>query len=142
MVCLNKYISLIEESNTKETVWETIKFIGLDYQKTVDMLYRKNSGIFYTGLDLAEYISKKLIDYIKASNKDIYSLRLLEPCVGIGNFIFSYLRILSQTNTETSNIKKIIDNIYVCDIDRQALGIYKNMSILVLKFIRITGLNI
>lgn len=127
MVCLNKYISLIEESNTKETVWETIKFIGLDYQKTVDILYRKNSGIFYTGLDLAEYISKKLIDYIKASNKDIYSLRLLEPCVGIGNFIFSYLRILSQTNTETSNIKKIIDNIYVCDIDRQALGIYKNI---------------
>lgn len=124
---LHEYSLLIQNSKTKNEIWQTIQKISDDYQKRIDSLYRKNSGIFYTGLELADAISKKLISCVDSSGKKIYEQKLLEPCVGIGNFIFSYIKNISTKRLNNKQIETLIDNIYVCDIDENALKIYQEL---------------
>lgn len=122
---LNQYELLINAAKDQQQLWEIIAKISIDYQQGLNNLYRKNSGIFYTGLDLAEYICNSLIEHIIHSNKNIQSLKLLEPCVGIGNFVFAYLKNIKRLNLDNLQIKELLDNIYVCDIDNDALLLYK-----------------
>ena len=122
---IKQYELLINSSKTKEQLWNAIAKISIYYQQGLNTLYRRNSGIFYTGLDLADFICHSLIEYILHSEKDIQSLKFLEPCVGIGNFVFSYLKNIEKLNLDNSKINQLLENIYVCDIDNDALHIYK-----------------
>src|SRR5690606_29041780 len=53
--------------------------------------------------------------------ENITSKKFLEPCVGMGSFIFAFLRKLYEKKISNEQINKIIKNIYFCDIDENIL---------------------
>ena len=105
-------------------IWEKIKSDSINVESNMPSLYRKQTGSYYTGLELAYLMMKELV----AEFDDKYCLldkKFLEPCVGTGNFVFAYLRVCSELNFSKEEYKKIINNIFVCDINNVALDVYK-----------------
>jgi len=111
-----KYLNLLNEILQESKLFEN----------KIDYLYKRNSGSYYTGYDLAKNM---LIDLFKNIDKEEgYCLEdklILEPCVGTGIFIFAFLEILIKRNYKKTQLKKIINNIYVSDINDEALNFYK-----------------
>ena len=54
----------------------------------------KGAGSYYTDLTLTDAMMRELVEQLTASNpgKKLCEYRFLEPCVGTGNFVFSYLK--------------------------------------------------
>lgn len=64
--------------------------------------------------------------------KNIHKMTFLEPCVGTGNFVFAYLMVCKELGLGNQQYTELINNIYACDINEQALEIYKkNLTSLV-----------
>jgi len=74
----------------------------IEYEKQLDVVYKKSNGIFYTDLSLASKMIEEL-DVFKFST-------VLDPCCGTGSFIFA-------------SIKKGIKNIFGADQDKNAITI-------------------
>ena len=96
------------------------------YQDSIDQTFRKNNGIYYTNVDLAVY----LIDEMFELNPDLHNASVsektfLEPCVGIGVFVFAYLCKLN-TFLSKDQMAKAINNIYAIDIDPNAINAFIN----------------
>lgn len=89
---------------------------------------KKDTGSFYTSLELSIYMIEEMI---KNSSKDFISdienKTFLEPCLGVGSFVFAYLINIDKLNLEQNKIKKIINNIYVCEINDIAIKEYKKL---------------
>lgn len=99
--------------------------ISIAYQNEIDERKRKQLGIYYTPISLTDQIIEKAFN--KPINKPIWKTKVLEPCVGVGNFIFSYLHYVNNKYDLTSEqAHELIHNIYVCDADKNALIIYFN----------------
>ncbi|MGL5712939.1 MAG: Alw26I/Eco31I/Esp3I family type II restriction adenine-specific DNA-methyltransferase [Paraclostridium sp.] len=117
-----------------------IQFINEVYQRsleheTVESLlnndskknnFRKNNGIYYTDLDLGKNIAKQTVQSYLYSNSgvDLREIKFLEPCVGSGIFVISYIDTMLDFNMK---IDDILRNIYVVDIDERAVAIYKRL---------------
>lgn len=69
---------------------------SIKYEKSLDEDYKKNNGIFYTDIELANSI----VDYLKIPQE----ASIIDPCCGTGSFIHS-LRL------------KEYDNVFGCDFD-------------------------
>lgn len=118
----------------KQKMWNELNESSLKFQQSLDMKYKKNNGIYYTGLELA---SKIIEDMFKnTSIKDpIWENTFFEPCGGVGNFIFAYLKYIYENfSLNKDQALKLIKNIYYCEMDREAQMIYiKNL----IKFCRV-----
>lgn len=140
---IRKYIQekiCTEDKLTINTLEILIHFINEVYQKcleyeTVESLlknnsiknnFRKNNGIYYTDLELGKNIAKQTIQSYIDSNKeiDLNTIKFLEPCVGSGIFVISYIDTMLDFNVDIDNILK---NIYIVDIDEKAVAIYKRL---------------
>lgn len=120
------------ESNN--SLWNKISEDSARVEHSLDQLHRKQTGSYYTGLDLAYAMMQEMVGSFSVENKRaIHNLRFLEPCVGTGNFVFSYLRVCRGFNLSNEEARKLIDNIYVCDINKEALSVYKENMKLVAK---------
>ena len=99
------------------------------YQSSIDPTYRKNNGIYYTDVDLAVYLIDELFELNKELNDEsICNKTFLEPCVGIGVFVFAYLSKLA-TFLSKKQMMTAIRNVFVVDIDSQAIDAYlKNLQ--------------
>src|SRR5699024_3341034 len=107
-------------------VWNEIISTGINRQNYLNKSSRKVTGTFYTGLELAEVMVNELFKQI--DRDDIWNLKLLEPCVGVGNFVFTYLKHISTNYDLTvDQLKVLVNNIYVCDSDKEALNIYLSL---------------
>ena len=93
----------------------------------MDALTRKRTGSYYTDLELTDVMMSELVNHLKASNstKKLYEYRFLEPCVGAGNFVFSYIEAIKATGLDKENAQIMLDNIYVADVNIDALNAYK-----------------
>lgn len=93
----------------------------------MDALTRKRTGSYYTDLKLTDAMMSELVEHLKAKNltKKVYEYRLLEPCVGTGNFVFSYIRAVRATGIDADEAQIMLDNIYVADVNIEALNGYK-----------------
>ena len=100
---------------------------GKTHEKQMYPLERKRTGSYYTDLDLTDIMMEELVSYIFERNKEIWNLRFLEPCVGSGNFVFSYLRSISKLGLSKSNLETLINNIFVADINTNILVEYEKM---------------
>lgn len=88
--------------------------------------YKKLNGIYFTNSYLTTYIIDDLFEHFSdIFKKNIFTKKFLEPCVGVGNFVFAYLEKVKTLNLIPEQYKELINNIYVCDIDEQLLEIYK-----------------
>lgn len=115
-----------------------LRNIGIDYQKKLDNTLRKKLGIYYTPLDLTDKIIEKVLE--TKFEKPIWEIKVLEPCVGIGNFIFSYLKYVHE-HFELSRMQaeELINNVYVCDVDEEALELYfQTLTIIAKQYFDVT----
>lgn len=115
-------------NRTQSLFWKELVNESFNYQTKMDPLLRKQTGVYYTDLELTDKMVKKLFDTMSKEEKDkIYKKKFLEPCVGIGNFVFSYLKYIHENlNLNNKEIKELISNIYVCDIDINSMEIFLN----------------
>lgn len=117
---------MIDYNISKE---EVIKRI-IDKNKEIEgkIENKKDTGSFYTNLELSIYMIEEMI---KNSSKDFISnienKTFLEPCLGVGSFVFAYLINIDKLNLGQDIIKKIINNIYVCEINDIAVEEYKKL---------------
>jgi DNA-cytosine methyltransferase len=98
------------------------------YEGSLDISYRKRTGSYYTSLELTIPMVRELFDNIGIDKADIHDLKFLEPCVGTGNFVFAYILVASEY-LKKGLLKKLLNNIYVCDINENALEEYKKQLI-------------
>lgn len=75
-----------------------------EYEKSLDSAYKKENGIYYTGIELSEKIIR-FLDIPKEAS-------IMDPCCGAGSFL------VAAKNLGHSSI-------YGCDIDKKALCIIK-----------------
>lgn len=78
--------------------------ISKNYEKSLDLEYKKKKGIFYTDIELTD----KIIDFLNLPKDSI----ILDPCCGTGNFLVA---------AKNQGYQKI----YGADIDKQAISISK-----------------
>jgi len=112
----------INKINDKDSFITALKNISNIYQSSLDFIHRRNRGIFYTDIELASYLVKEIIKCKNITKDNISRKNFLEPCVGIGNFVFVYLLEILSLDV---NMQEVINNVYVADIDNDAIEIYK-----------------
>lgn len=89
--------------------------VSRNYEKSLDLEYKKNKGIFYTDIELAG----KIIDFLEIPKDSI----ILDPCCGTGNFLVA---------AKNQGYQKT----YGADIDKKAISLSKkNANITNLKVI-------
>lgn len=111
--------------NSRRALWEKLRAVGKKVEKEMDPLERKRTGSYYTDLELTDAMMNELVSHVKKTNNEIWKCSFLEPCVGTGNFVFSYLQALGKLGLTSDQIEEAIHNIYVADINRIALDKYK-----------------
>ena len=113
---------------TFENFWHSLNEKSKKLEENMNTLFKKRTGSYYTDMKLTDIMVNELIEYLKTkeTNKKIYEYRFLEPCVGCGNFVFSYIKAIKEfdINREEANI--MFNNIYVSDININALAEYKS----------------
>jgi len=111
------------EYNQSE-VAQKLSLDSYNFEHALDPILRKKTGSYYTSLELTIPMVAELIDSLpKDKRKKIHTLKFLEPCVGTGNFVFAYI-MLAAYELSMEQIIELIDNIYVSDINTQALDKY------------------
>lgn len=109
--------------------WNKLITISNDYQKSLVSEVKRQHGIYYTHPDLAYFIMKNMFSTTKLLNeKHIWSLSFLEPCGGLGSFVFAYLRVIKeQFNLTKDQALSLIHNIYYCESDKMAAKKYRSL---------------
>jgi DNA-cytosine methyltransferase len=93
--------------------------------RTMPFLRRKQTGSFYTSDDLTAAMIDDLIQCLPDHKRNtLYNLRFLEPCVGAGSFVFAYLLAALRFKFTQEQSHQLINNIYVCDINADAINSY------------------
>lgn len=93
------------------------------YEKSLNTQYRKDVGAYYTGKNLARQLLANTVEQVDVNYID--QLLFFEPCVGGGAFVWEYLHWIATLKLSTIKVEKILDNIYVADIDEDALTLYE-----------------
>lgn len=120
---------------SEETIWRTIGKDGYDVEHSMDSLHRKQTGSYYTDLELTFAMMKEMVDSLSEDKRNaLFNCTFLEPCVGTGNFVFAYLRVCKELGYTFEEYKTLLNNIYVCDINSKALSVYrKNLTLFALE---------
>lgn len=114
----------IEREN--DELWQYLSAESISFERSMDKLYRKQTGSYYTALDLAFAMMSELVEGLNSDfKKELFKKKFLEPCVGTGNFVFAYLKACKELNFSREEYRELLNNIYACDINSGALSIYK-----------------
>ena len=113
-------------NSAQTTLWNNLKMSSVKYQKSLTQLDRKRVGAYYTDLDLTDILIKQLFNQMDNKFKaDIFSKTFFEPCVGSGNFVFSYLKYIHENfEWSTPQLERLLMNIFVCDSDVDSLSLF------------------
>ncbi|HGS8953084.1 TPA: Alw26I/Eco31I/Esp3I family type II restriction adenine-specific DNA-methyltransferase [Clostridioides difficile] len=113
----------MNETIEKE-LWSELEKSSIKFQSKLDSKYKRNNGIYYTGLELADKIIKNLFENTKIK-EPVWKNTFFEPCGGVGNFIFAYLKyIYSNYKLTEEEARILIKNIYYCELDFNAKELY------------------
>ncbi len=111
--------------NCEESLWSAILEKSKNAEVAMGALERKRTGSYYTDLALTDIMIEELVQRIIDDGREIWNCRFLEPCVGAGNFVFSYLKYVNELNLSNDKIEILLNNIYVADINTNALNTYR-----------------
>ena len=85
------------KAKEKMNLLQELAYNGRQFEQSMNSLHRKQTGSYYTALELTEVMMRELIDSLTNDERKIlYTKRFLEPCVGSGNFVFAYLKVVSE----------------------------------------------
>lgn len=117
---------MLNTINKSDSLWLTIGKDSFDFEHSMDSLHRKQTGSYYTDLELTLAMMQEMVASLDEDTRDhIYLKKFLEPCVGTGNFVFAYLKVCKDLGFTKEQYSQLLNNIYVCDINKQALEVYK-----------------
>lgn len=107
-------------------LWEQIIETSWNYQQSMDNLSRKQVGAYYTDLELTDVMTNQLFERMDNKfKKNIFTKTFFEPCLGVGNFVFSYLKYIHENfDYDKNQVQELFSNIYVCDSDTNCLEIF------------------
>ncbi len=115
----------INDISSVDEFWSTLEDIAKERQVSIDTKYRKQNGIFYTHLDVARNMIQEIDAFKLITEKEqLLKCRFLEPCVGIGVFVFTYIDCFLSFIDSPKDFQSFLDHIFVADIDIEALNIY------------------
>lgn len=108
-------------------LWTSLNNKSKDIEKNINALTKKRTGSYYTDIELTDAMMNELVERIvkSDSSKKIYEYRFLEPCVGSGNFVFSYLKAVNEVGLTKKEALCMLENIFVADVNEDALKGYK-----------------
>ena len=106
-------------------IWDSLRKRSRDIEQNMNPLKRKRTGSYYTDLELTDKMMAELVFHLSKGPKKLCDYRFLEPCVGAGNFVFSYIDAVDNQGITKDEAEKLINNIYVADINFAALNMYK-----------------
>lgn len=113
--------------NNGTVLWEAFREKSQQIEVGMDTLKRKRIGSYYTDIELTDIMMNELVANLCNGDKAIYEYKFLEPCVGAGNFVFSYIRAVYNLGISCDEAKILVDNIYAADINCDALQGYSEM---------------
>jgi hypothetical protein len=85
---------------------------------------RRNRGVHYTPVSLADYLTARVLDQLLAASDVRTPLRILDPSCGGGTFLLAALRYLLQRHGNSSpqeTLNLLGASLFGCDIDPQAV---------------------
>lgn len=109
----------------KNRFWESLIQSSDNIEKQIDPQIRRHTGAYFTNLELTDYMMSELVQEILSSKQNISELTFLEPCVGTGNFVYSYLKEISKLELSSSEIYNVINNMYFADINELSITEFK-----------------
>ena len=117
-------------NNELDIIWQMLISDSENYEQSMDKLHRKQTGSYFTSLELTYSMMQELVMSLEPTTRNtLYSKTFLEPCVGTGNFVFAYLRVCKDLEFSKENYIELLNNIYVCDINKDAIAVYcKNLK--------------
>jgi adenine-specific DNA-methyltransferase len=126
----NCELGILIEQLTNDNYHQQLDLILNKYQylkeneKFSKISKRKEWGIYYTNFKIAYQITEETL---KFNNKDFNKIKFFEPCAGLGIFVITYLEYIYNNSMKNINIKDIIKNIYIADIDNEAIMFAKKI---------------
>lgn len=105
-------------------LWNVIQDKSKHIETNMDPFERKRTGSYYTHISLTAVMMHELVERIRSLNKPIEEFTFLEPCVGTGNFVFSYINEAYMLGINRTKAEILLNNIYVADVNISALNIY------------------
>lgn len=106
-----------------ELVWQNLHNTMNALEAKYSESEKRKYGIYWTSLDLAYEIIEDLFGHFDAQTiAELENKKLLEPCVGMGSFVFAYLKMLFEIGFDANRVSKVISNIYFCDVDESLLA--------------------
>ena len=123
-----------------EMIWEKLNSDSRSYEQSMDKLHRKQTGCYFTALDLTYAMMTELVDSFPPSEQRVlFKKTFLEPCVGTGNFVYAYLRVCRERMFSCEQYQELLNHIYVCDINKGALDIYReNLTLIAREWFGVT----
>ena len=109
----------------KDKFWESLIHSSDNIEKQINPQIRRNTGAYFTSLELTDYMMNELVQEIINSKQNIAELKFLEPCVGTGNFVFSYLKEITKLELTSNEIYRLINNMYFADINELSIREFK-----------------
>ena len=113
----------------RSSMWFQLAHESKTYENSLDSFFKRSNGIYYTNLDLAKYMIDEIFTMNPNLLNEIENRTFFEPCVGTGNFVFAYLLKIHELNFSPEKNFKIISNIFVNDIDVNALEKFQDSFI-------------
>ena len=119
---------MINKNLSKKEVLEQIVNVNKEIENSMNRNIRKNTGSYYTGMELSIFMMEEFFKNVSAEYIDnIDQKTFLEPCLGVGSFVFAYLVVIDRYKFKKEKIQRILNNIYVCEINNQAVMEYKRL---------------
>ena len=107
-----------------DNLWNILQEKSTSMEMNMDQFEKKRTGSYYTNISLTNNMVHELVKRLSLEKKPIEDYRFLEPCVGTGNFVFSYISELKNMGIDKTKAEKMFNNIYVADINGEALDCY------------------
>ena len=111
-------------NNQELELWTSLKEKSRNIESEMDLLARKRTGSYYTDLQLTDVMMEELVQHLKKAEKRVVDYRFFEPCVGAGNFVFSYIKAVRNIGVTEKEAEILLNNIFVCDINKEAIHGY------------------
>lgn len=109
------------EKNQELELWTSLNAKSRAIETDIDSLERKRTGSYYTNLLLTDVMMGELVQNLKQGKKRLIDYRFFEPCVGAGNFVFSYIKAIKETGISEADAIILLNNIFVSDINEKAI---------------------
>lgn len=112
-------------NNQEIELWTSLRNKSKFIENEMEPLARKRTGSYYTDIELTDAMMDELVQKLVKYRKKIVNYRFFEPCVGSGNFVFSYIKAIKKLGISKDDAVKLLNNIYVSDINKDVLDEYK-----------------